>query len=232
MLMGRGPSTAGTPAAATLERLHGLGLDAEYLRCDVTDAAAVAGAVACVVARHGRVDALIHGAGVVEDAFIAFTPAASFKRVVATKVTGLKNLLDAATPHGLHTVLSLSSLAAVLGNVGQVSYCAANRAMAAATHAWAAARPGRRGLVLWLPPVAGAGMAESEDVREQLRMRGLDDGFLQLGEVAAVVRQELLASPATAARWSCCARRPAWLPLLACARTHLPPICCPLRPVF
>lgn len=192
VLLGRSPTAVDGSLPEVVQRLRGLGLEAAYHQCDVTDADQVAALVADVVARHGRIDAVLHGAGVIEDSFIAFMTPASVARVTATKVTGLQNLLRAATPHGLRSVTALSSLAAAQGNVGQASYCAANRAMAAVLRAWAAADHERVARVVWLPPVAGAGMADGAEVRELLRLRGLERGYISLAEMAVAARQELL----------------------------------------
>ena len=55
--------------AQTLADLHASGIEATYLACDVTDPEAVRVALGEVASRYGRIDGIIHGAGVLRDGF-------------------------------------------------------------------------------------------------------------------------------------------------------------------
>jgi thioesterase domain-containing protein len=103
-------------------------------------------AVAAGEAALGRVRAVIHAAGVVDDApLLAKTPAA-VQEVLAPKLHGTRTL-DALFPDGaLDLMVVFSSTSTFTGPAGQVDYVAANEYL----NAWAQARAGGRTRVLAL----------------------------------------------------------------------------------
>lgn len=176
---------------ATLAALDELGCPATYHQADVRDADAVAAVVADVRARHGRLDGIVHGAGVLEDRFLADKDPASFDRVVGTKVDGARSLVDALGDDVRFLVL-FASISGVFGNRGQIDYAAANSALDALAHRLAAA--GRRAggatrvvAVDW-GPWAGGGMVSPELEREYER-RGV--GLVDPGEGVSALLREL-----------------------------------------
>ena len=170
-----------------------------HFPCNVTDSAAVERCLTSVQAEFGRVDGLIHAAGLIHDATLASCDPEKAALVIATKCRGLHNLLRASAPLGLRWAVAFSSLAGWLGNYGQSAYSAANRAMAALLQRECAAR-GIACRCLWLPPVAGAGMAQ--DTREQLRLRGLDGAWLDIGELGGLLCRTCAGTTATHALWA------------------------------
>lgn len=189
-----GPSAE---AAGTVAELSGHGVEVSYLPCDVSDAAGVERALAEVFSRYGRVDGIVHGAGVVRDALIPFVTPEDVGAVLEVKLLGAWNLYRAASHRGLRFFVALSSMASLQGNVGQAGYCAANRAMTALVEAMARQQDGLFTRSLILPPLEGAGMAEDPEVKELMRLRGLESAFVHVDELAAVFPGELLSlSPA------------------------------------
>ena len=162
---------------STLATLADLGIDATYHPVDVRDAAALAAVVTGARARHGRLDLVIHGAGVLDDRFVRDKSTDGFDRVFATKVDAARTLLDATEDDTV--VAFFGSVSGVFGNRGQIDYAAANAALdelavVADRHA-----PGRAFSVDW-GPWAGTGMVSAELEREYAR-RGIgliepDDG--------------------------------------------------------
>jgi hypothetical protein len=119
-----------------------------------------------------------------------------FSRVVAVKLSGAANLLSAAKPHGLRCLVGLSSAASIQGNPGQANYCAANRAMSALI----AAQGPPVGLLLakafMLPPIEGVGMADDPEVKELLKLKGLEKAYVHAEEFAQLfVRELFLGNP-------------------------------------
>ncbi|MFR9728369.1 SDR family NAD(P)-dependent oxidoreductase [Saccharopolyspora sp. MS10] len=98
----------------------------EYRQLDVTDRAAVAELVADVVRTRGRLDGVLHAAGITEDDYLVRTSFQSARRVLAPKVAGLAHLDLATRDLPLEFFLAFSSAAGSLGNAGQAGYAAAN----------------------------------------------------------------------------------------------------------
>ena len=159
--------------ARTLEDLHASGIEAMYLSCDVTDPEAVRVALGEVAGRYGRIDGIIHGAGVLRDAFLDQMTPEDFSLVADVKFLGAWNLFSAAEGAGLRFFVGLSSVAAIQGNPGQTNYAAANRMMSALLRNLRRKNGAIRFKALMLPPIEGAGMAEDPEVRDVLRRRGV-----------------------------------------------------------
>ncbi|MGW6442012.1 SDR family oxidoreductase [Lentzea sp. NPDC055074] len=133
----------------TMERLRAKASSVRYHECDVTDAEAVARVVDDIKARFGRLDGVVHGAGVLDDKLIEAKTQESFDRVWATKVNGAKAFGDGF-------LVLFGSVSGVFGNRGQADYSAANDALDRMARFWGAQR--RVVAVDW-GPWAGAGMA-------------------------------------------------------------------------
>ncbi|MBO2455813.1 SDR family NAD(P)-dependent oxidoreductase [Actinomadura barringtoniae] len=153
---------------ATLAELPG----ATYHVADVRDAAAVRAVIDDVYARHGRLDGVIHGAGLLEDRLLADKDAESFERVFSTKVDGALALADALRTD-VKFLAFFGSVAGVYGNRGQADYAAANDALDTFAHAWSGRFNGRVLAVDWGPwASAGGGMVTPELERAYAR-RGI-----------------------------------------------------------
>jgi NAD(P)-dependent dehydrogenase (short-subunit alcohol dehydrogenase family)/acyl carrier protein len=186
----------GLEVSQTLKDLSLLGVEARYFPCDVAQADSVRQTLDQVAEEWGRVDVIIHGAGVIHDSFLAFLSPEDFARVVAVKLTGAVNLLQAAQPHGLRCMAGLSSAACIQGNPGQTNYCAANRAMSALLASQAPPSGDLHTKAFMLPPVEGVGMADDPEVKELLKLKGLEKAYVHAEELAQVLIRELfLGSP-------------------------------------
>ncbi|MET0322087.1 MAG: SDR family NAD(P)-dependent oxidoreductase, partial [Duganella sp.] len=97
-----------------------------YLQADMAQAASVDALIGTIRARHGRLDGVLHCAGVVRDNFILFKTPAELREVFAPKVAGLLNLERALAGMDLDFVALFSSIAAAIGNAGQADYAMAN----------------------------------------------------------------------------------------------------------
>ena len=138
-------------AAALVPALQAAGApDAEGRKVDVTDSAAVEKAVAEVVARFGRVDALVNNAGIVRDsqlvkwkegAVASTMTDADFDKVIAVNLKGVFHCTRAAAPYmikqGSGVVLNASSVVGLYGNFGQTNYAATKAGVISFTQTWA-----------------------------------------------------------------------------------------------
>jgi len=85
--------------------------------------------IVAVSADYRRLDGVIHAAGVLRDGFILQKNLQDVAAVLAPKVLGLVNLDTATKTLALDFFVVFSSLASVLGNIGQADYAAANAFM-------------------------------------------------------------------------------------------------------
>lgn len=138
--------------AATLAAIVRAGGRAEYLCADITDQAALAGALPAVIGRLGPATGIIHGAGVLADRRIEHKTSADFARVYAAKVQGLEHLLAALPPERLRYLILFSSVAAFYGNIGQAEYAIANEVLNKAAYHLRARLPQTRVIAInWGP---------------------------------------------------------------------------------
>ncbi|MDR3417970.1 MAG: SDR family NAD(P)-dependent oxidoreductase, partial [Nevskia sp.] len=155
-----------------LTRLKATGARVDYRACNVRDTAAFAGLIDGIYGEYGRIDAVLHGAGVIEDKRIADKTAESFDRVYDTKVDSAFVLRRRLRPDSLKLLSFFTSVAGRFGNVGQGDYGAANETLN--RFAWQLHRewPGVRVVSInWGP--WDAGMA-TDAVRAGFRARGVE----------------------------------------------------------
>ncbi|HEX8619040.1 MAG TPA: SDR family NAD(P)-dependent oxidoreductase, partial [Thermoanaerobaculia bacterium] len=124
ILTGRAASSEQT--RARLAAIGGPAGRIAYKQVDLEDARAVTQLVASIEAEYGRLDGILHSAGMTADNFIPKKTASEFAGVLAPKVTGTVHL-DRATRHvDLDLFVLFSSAAAAMGNPGQSDYATAN----------------------------------------------------------------------------------------------------------
>ena len=186
---------AGLEIARNVSRLSSLGLKVSYLSCDVADPRAVNRTLDQVAKQYGRIDGIIHGAGLIRDAFMEFMTPEDFQKVMEAKLLGAWNLYRASREHGLRFFAALSSLVAIQGNVGQVNYCAANRSLSALLRSWTVSHKGLVAKAMMLPPIEGTGMAEDPEVKALMKLKGLESAFVHADELAQMFCRELFLGP-------------------------------------
>jgi hypothetical protein len=106
--------------------LESTGSSILYIPTDITDPASVEESVSQVREVFGPINMLVHAAGVLADKEIEKKTDEQFQSVFRTKVIGLENLLGATQSDPLTHLLCFSSVAARVGNKGQVDYAMAN----------------------------------------------------------------------------------------------------------
>ncbi|WP_246051540.1 type I polyketide synthase [Panacagrimonas perspica] len=157
---------------ANLKRLRATGAEVDYVSCDVRDERSFGGLIEGLYDRYKRIDAVIHGAGVIEDRRLADKTAESFERVIGTKLDPAHILAKRLRPASLKLMAFFTSVAGRYGNQGQTDYAAANEALNRL--AWQLHREWTHTRVIsvnWGP--WDAGMA-SEGVKRALRERGME----------------------------------------------------------
>jgi len=175
-------------AAENLRRLREAGAVVEYHALDVRDGQAVQALLSDIYARHGRIDAVLHGAGVIEDRLLEDKSEASFDRVFGTKVDSTYHLWRCLRPQGLRLVLLFSSVAGRFGNRGQCDYGAANEVLNRMAWRMRAEWPETRVISVNWGPWRGTGMA-LEGVQQQLQRRSIEP--IEMADGLAFARREM-----------------------------------------
>jgi NAD(P)-dependent dehydrogenase (short-subunit alcohol dehydrogenase family) len=155
-----------------LQRFRQAGAKVEYWSIDVRNAEEVGSLIEGTYSRYGRLDVVIHGAGIIEDKLLADKTLASFDRVFDTKVDSTFILSRYLRPDSLKALVLFSSVAGRCGNRGQSDYAAANEVMNRLAwlldERWLTTRV----VAINWGPWDTTGMA-SEEVKRQFRERGI-----------------------------------------------------------
>ncbi|AMV36070.1 type I polyketide synthase [Planctomyces sp. SH-PL62] len=154
-----------------LERLRRTGARVEYATCDVRDAEAFGSLLDDVYRAHGRIDGVIHGAGVIEDRLVKDKTLESFERVVGTKAGAARILAERIRFDSLRFLVFFSSVSGRFGNRGQADYAAASEMLNKLAQDLDRRCPGRVVSINW-GPWLGSGMV-SPEVRRQFAERGV-----------------------------------------------------------
>jgi NAD(P)-dependent dehydrogenase (short-subunit alcohol dehydrogenase family)/acyl carrier protein len=134
-----------------LARLERTGARFEYLTCDVRDPAALGALIDRVYERYGRLDGVIHGAGLIEDRLVRDKQLDSLERVLATKAGAARTLAEKLRPDGLRFLVLFSSVSGRFGNRGQADYAAASEVLNKLAQALDRRWPGRVVSINWAP---------------------------------------------------------------------------------
>ncbi len=171
---------------ATFAAIEAAGAKVNYTALDVRDMNDFSRYIQDLYHRHGRIDGVIHGAGILEDKLLRHKTAESFQRVFDTKVHGAL-VLNKLIRDDVKFVVFFSSVAGAFGNKGQVDYATANDVLDKLAHSMQARIKGRVLSVNW-GPWASKGMVSPELEREYAR-KGI--GLIPLQEGFEALLQEL-----------------------------------------
>lgn len=123
-------------AQTLVEKIQAAGGSAEAVAFDITDRAATAAALEALV-EVAPVQILVNNAGIHDDAVFPGMTGEQWDRVLDVSLNGFFNVTQPLTMPMMRTrwgrIVSVSSVAAVAGNRGQVNYSAAKGALHAAS---------------------------------------------------------------------------------------------------
>ncbi len=134
----------------TMQLIQSVGAEVAYHALDVQDSVAFGELIQQIYQKHGRIDGVVHGAGVIEDKLLKDKTQESFERVFNTKVNAAQVLRDQICDD-VQFVVFFSSVASAFGNRGQADYASANDALDKIAHSWQARIKGRVLSVNWGP---------------------------------------------------------------------------------
>ena len=155
---------------ANIAAMQAAGSAVEYHALDVRNHEEFGDFLDSVYARHGRLDGVIHAAGIIEDGLISRKTGESFARVFGTKVDPAVVLANKLRLADLRFLVFFSSISARFGNAGQVDYAAANEYLnKLATHL-GGQTPGRVVAINWGPWEGGM---ISDSLRRLYQSKGI-----------------------------------------------------------
>jgi acyl transferase domain-containing protein/NAD(P)-dependent dehydrogenase (short-subunit alcohol dehydrogenase family) len=112
--------------AGNLADFRAAGARVDYRVADVRNEEGIKALLDDIYKQYGRLDGLVHGAGIIEDKALINKTMESASRVIDTKVDSTFVLSKYLRSHNLKFVVFFTSVAGRYGNTGQVDYATAN----------------------------------------------------------------------------------------------------------
>ncbi len=182
-------------AHAAVRAVIEAGGTARYHQVDLTDADAVTRVMGEVRETSGRVDVLLHAAGLDISQSLPDKGRREFDLVFDVKSDGWFNVLHAMGDMPLGATVAFSSVAGRFGNVGQTDYSAANDLLCKLTSNLRRTRPETRAIALDWTAWAGIGMASRGSIPKVMQMAGIET--LDPAAGTAWIRRELTSGAAS-----------------------------------
>ena len=179
-------------ALRAIEAVEASGGKAYYYSLDLLDGTAVAEVIEEIRQCHGRIDVLVHAAGVEISHSLPEKDPRQFDLVFDVKAEGFFNLLHAAKGMPIGATVAFSSVAGRFGNAGQTDYSAANDLLCKITSSMRRWRPETRGIAIDWTAWGGIGMATRGSIPKIMEMAGIE--MLPPASGVPTVRRELTGS--------------------------------------
>ncbi len=178
-------------ARSAIQAVRGSGGTVRYFRVDLRDEAGVAAVVDEIRERSGRIDVLMHAAGLERSRFLPDKDPSEFDLVFDVKCDGWFNLLHSIGEMPLAATVAFSSVAGRFGNGGQSDYSAANDLLCKIASSFRNTRPDTRAIAIDWTAWGGIGMATRGSIPKMMEAAGID--MLPAEAGIPVVRRELTA---------------------------------------
>ncbi|ASZ12880.1 hypothetical protein CK934_18925 [Chitinophaga sp. MD30] len=193
-----GRSALNSDRSAILKELQKLGANVHYIQADVCDETALRQVFQTALDTYGRIDGVIHAAGIAADTLLQHNEWPRFSNVLSPKITGTllldKILQETCTAHPPAFVCYFSSSSAIIGDFGSCDYAIGNRFQLSYGQYRSAQRyPGKTVVINW-PLWKEGGMRFDQDASTQLYLRTSGQRLLHAAEGIALFEQ-LLAQP-------------------------------------
>ena len=124
-------------AAETLALVKNAGSDGRVVQFDVTDHNATQDAIEQIIKADGAIDTLINNAGITADGLFIMMPRKDWDKVIETSLNGFYNVTRPVLEKMIRlkrgSIISIASIAGLVGNRGQANYAAAKAGLIAAS---------------------------------------------------------------------------------------------------
>ncbi|MBN1495397.1 MAG: 3-oxoacyl-ACP reductase FabG [Spirochaetes bacterium] len=124
-------------AAEVLDRVRSDGGEGELIKFDVSDTAQAGAAMEDLLTRRPVIDALVNNAGITADNLFLMMSETEWDSVIGTTLKGFYNMtkpvLKKMLRHKRGSVVSIASVAGLVGNKGQANYSAAKAGLIGAS---------------------------------------------------------------------------------------------------
>ncbi len=180
-------------ALSAIDAVTSAGGTAHYHCVDLRDGEAVAAVMDQIRESHGRIDVLLHAAGLEISKGLAKKERAEFELVFGVKADGWFNLMNAAGDMPIGATVAFSSVAGRFGNPGQTDYAAANNLLCSIASGMRRTRPQTRAIALDWTAWAGIGMAMRGSIPKIMEALGVQ--MLPPEAGIAWIRRELTSGP-------------------------------------
>ena len=181
-------------ALDAIEAIRAAGGTAHWHQVDLTDARAVAAAVAAALADSGRIDVLVHAPAWRSATSCPTSPSASSTSSSTSRPTAGSTCCTRSRDAAPADRVAFSSIAGRFGNAGQTDYAAANDLLCKSVSNLRRDASGTRGIAIDWTAWAGIGMASRGSIPKMMEAAGIDMLPPEVG--VPVVRRELTAAGA------------------------------------
>jgi acyl transferase domain-containing protein/acyl carrier protein/NAD(P)-dependent dehydrogenase (short-subunit alcohol dehydrogenase family) len=178
-------------AQTAIDAVRAAGGTPHYFSVNLADADAVGKVIEQVRQNSGRIDVLLHAAGIERSHALPDKDPKEFDLVFDVKSDGFFNLLRAIGEMPLGATVAFSSIAGRFGNAGQTDYSAANDLLCKITSSFRTTRPTTRGIVIDWTAWGGIGMATRGSIPKVMVLAGIDMLSPEAG--IPLIRRELTA---------------------------------------
>ena len=178
-------------ALNAIDAVRAAGGTPHYFSVNLADAEGVAKVIDQVRKESGRIDVLLHAAGLERSHPLPNKDQREFDLVFDVKSDGFFNLLHAIGDMPLKATVAFSSVAGRFGNFGQTDYSAANDLLCKITSSFRSTRPATRGIAIDWTAWGGIGMATRGSIPKMMEQAGID--MLPPEAGIPLIRRELTA---------------------------------------
>jgi NAD(P)-dependent dehydrogenase (short-subunit alcohol dehydrogenase family)/3-hydroxymyristoyl/3-hydroxydecanoyl-(acyl carrier protein) dehydratase len=161
-------------AQTSIDAVRVAGGTVRYFSVNLTDSEAVSRIIHQVREQSGKIDVLLHAAGLDRSRALSEKEPREFDLVFDVKADGFFNLLHAIGDMPLGATVSFSSIAGRFGNPGQTDYSSANDLLCKITSSLRTTRPATRAIAIDWTAWGGIGMATRGSIPKVMEAAGID----------------------------------------------------------